>query len=288
MCDEERKFYPLPETIYHYTSADSFHKIITNNQLWYSRYDCLNDISEGKYVEIVYQKAIAELRGTIEQDFLNNVANIKPDFRHFKPDRVLDEKTMEGELVPAIPYICCFSINRDSLPMWNYYSKNGRYEGYNIGFKNDGVNNTNERRYRVIYNESDQIAILKNLIEVEYENMTKYGHNMASIWMMMGLSLADRAFQFKNPAFEHENEFRIVYWRFNSAEDTGEDKIFYYQREGIIIPYLIRDAHKELICEVTVGPLANGAVAKAMAEELLKNNNINNAVVSNSIVPIRY
>ena len=30
-------------------------------------------------------------------------------------------------------YVFCTSIKGDSLNMWNYYLKNGKYQGYNIG-----------------------------------------------------------------------------------------------------------------------------------------------------------
>ena len=46
--------------IYHYTSPDGFKNILMGQKegisLWASSYDCLNDTSEGKLVEEVYQQ----------------------------------------------------------------------------------------------------------------------------------------------------------------------------------------------------------------------------------------
>ena len=52
--------------IYHYTSLKSINSILLEHEdkinLWASRYDCLNDISEGKVVIERYREACEELR----------------------------------------------------------------------------------------------------------------------------------------------------------------------------------------------------------------------------------
>ena len=43
--------YAIPETVYHYTSADSLVSIIENNTLWFSDRKCMNDIMDSTYNE---------------------------------------------------------------------------------------------------------------------------------------------------------------------------------------------------------------------------------------------
>ena len=40
--------------LYHYTSPDGLEKILNKHRLWFTRYDCLNDYSERKYLLNVY------------------------------------------------------------------------------------------------------------------------------------------------------------------------------------------------------------------------------------------
>ena len=52
--------------LFHYTSPTGFSSIMSGDleqvTLWASRYDCLNDASEGTVVEEVYQEVCKELR----------------------------------------------------------------------------------------------------------------------------------------------------------------------------------------------------------------------------------
>lgn len=68
-------------------------------------------------------------------------------------------------------YLCSFSKNKDSLAMWNYYSKGNKYEGFNIGFYPYSIKESLKKLlgdkeaefhiYPVIYSRSEQ----KRLIE---------------------------------------------------------------------------------------------------------------------------
>jgi hypothetical protein len=115
------KNYVIPKTIYHYTSPEGIIGIFNNNELWFSRFDCLNDINEGKYIINPYRKAIEELRGIIDESFLKEIAELEPDFKHYFRKGPIqnngDTTSYYIENIESIPYLCCFSINKDSLPM---------------------------------------------------------------------------------------------------------------------------------------------------------------------------
>ena len=39
-------------------------------------------------------------------------------------------------------FVCCFSLDNDSLPMWNYYIKEINNQGFNIEFSDKKIANT--------------------------------------------------------------------------------------------------------------------------------------------------
>lgn len=92
----------------HYTSADGLYGIFENRTLRFSNIDFLND----KYELWQGLNAIA--------DIVNINTN---EFEQLKTDE------FEEHL-----FVCCFSLEEDSLPMWNYYTKESTCKGYNICF----------------------------------------------------------------------------------------------------------------------------------------------------------
>ena len=142
------KFYNLsaniPLTIYHYTSPDAFQKIITDKRLRFSRFDCLNDYSEGTIVKSLFPECLNSLlkENLISKEFYELAKDTDISNKVLVPDK---EKFFRDAEADA--FICCFSEDPDALQMWQYYSKGGNYEGYNIGFDIDLLRNT---KYGVI------------------------------------------------------------------------------------------------------------------------------------------
>lgn len=125
-------------TIYHYTSTSNINPILLNGDtvvLWASRYDCLNDISEGTLPQIRFTEVCDELRksGRISAEFYDLIHQIKPT----KTDLILPTvdhctRPHRGEYDT---YVASFSEAGDALAMWNYYSKGSRFEGINVGIR---------------------------------------------------------------------------------------------------------------------------------------------------------
>lgn len=72
--------YHIPDIIYHYTSTEGLMGIVTNNELWFSKFDCLNDMDEGKYILNPYRKATDGLNREIDNSFLRAIVDLKPDY----------------------------------------------------------------------------------------------------------------------------------------------------------------------------------------------------------------
>ena len=84
--------------IYHYTSESGFNSILFNSNdsenitLWASRYDCLNDKSEGVIILEIYKETCKELLsdGKIDKTFYDIIVDLKPSDEvlfSFKPQQ---------------------------------------------------------------------------------------------------------------------------------------------------------------------------------------------------------
>ena len=129
--------------VFHYTSPDGLLGIIKNKkiQLRFGRVDCLNDYSEGQEILEIYRQVCEDLHdeGKIDESFFKKIITITPDTKTWF--NLKTEYGTSGRKIERVCYVCCFSRKKDSLPMWNYYVKNNKYQGYNLGF---GLNELNE------------------------------------------------------------------------------------------------------------------------------------------------
>lgn len=126
------------DMIYHYTSAEALMSIIQENgiHLRFSQYDCLNDANEGGEAVRIQKEICEELikENTEGQvlELIEKIAEVTPRYnaliapKHGKPGEVtIKDGKLSGEASitvynsETIPYICCFSKSKDSLPMWN-------------------------------------------------------------------------------------------------------------------------------------------------------------------------
>lgn len=156
--------------LYHYTSPKVIMNIIREEGvcLRFSRYDCLNDTSEGKEAVAIQQEVCDQLKSDYADSesklkLLEEIEAMRPDFKSIyvedASDSWLEYSDVDGEpelpvhddsvsdcvekngicSISAVPYICSFSRERDALTMWNYYTKGTQYEGYNVGLEVEGL-----------------------------------------------------------------------------------------------------------------------------------------------------
>lgn len=96
--------------IFHYTSIGGLQGILEHKKLRFTNINYMNDKEE----------ILAGLESVLKA---GNLSEKEVDKRNIS---VLDEKRET--------FVCCFSIEEDSLPMWNYYTKEINNQGYNIEF----------------------------------------------------------------------------------------------------------------------------------------------------------
>lgn len=94
--------------LYHYTDLDSAKSIIEKGQFWVSDAFTTNDVNE-----------IVHVRNVIQKVLLNNFQNRSAEIE----DICLSLFDRACELIKKNTFILCFSLTKDSKPLWNDYAK---------------------------------------------------------------------------------------------------------------------------------------------------------------------
>ncbi len=196
-------------------------------------------------------------------------------------------------------YICSFSKNQDSLAMWNYYSKDSKYEGYNIGFYSVEIkeafnhffgSGNSGQVFSVIYDKKEQQELIETfLLEIlEYYSVTR----KERIKLEISKQLANWSLIFKSKYFQHEDEVRVIISIPQNAKTHSSLCVKYRNNFGYIIPYIELPFEKDYVSDVCIGPLQctekQKETQKNILQERLKANSYNNSRVSYSKIPIRY
>ena len=287
--------------IFHYTSLKNINSILqlTDNKvtLWASRFDCLNDISEGTLVKEIYREACDELKenGQISNEMYNLFSNIPPSrnetfivWKNGKPKPVRCEFGT---------YITSFSTEYDLLPMWNYYSKGNMYEGFNIGFSAKEIEESLKSSFNdgsvsisvspVIYAKEKQKDLIKKLL-IELNQKYETGHE-TSVRAIISMKLTSWQMTFKKECFAHEKEVRIIIKVANKYKESVE--VSYRNNSAYIIPYIKLQIDKTAIKSTTLGPMVGNDeqrdLQKNILHEMLTSYGIG-AVERCSQIPVRY
>lgn len=275
--------------LYHYTSANGLMGIIEKEGLkfWFSNANYLNDTSEGKDVLDLYRQACDQLRSTkeISHDFYQFAYQIEPKQTMLHKVSSLNSGTYAN--CDCDIYMCCFSTQADSLPMWNYYVKDSKYQGYNIGISVTSFKQNSEITWaEVIY--SDELKIKK--IKEFLLSISEFYGNADQVEIKSSVEVMQERWQyaFKSHYFEHEREIRAIL----KIPKTGSDQypVKFHVNSGILIPHVEYCFSGIRAQQITIGPLIDGETAKKSIAEYLVScgyPEMHNRIVL-SKAPIRY
>ena len=291
--------YDKSDPVFHYTSPSSLISILKPEGpvLWFSRYDTLNDKTEGLHILDVYHEVCDCLlrEERISPSSYSSVRNLEmPEEDFFLYSNTSDNMTCIRK-EKFNQYICCFSKNNDSLPMWNYYTKEGNYEGYNIGFsffntqyegvQNDLETNCHFRLYNVIYDDKEKEQILTNELIWAYLQSRRFSDNVNEIRHYLVDFLKTLMLVFKSNYFRHEAEVRAI---FSIPQSNRNYQVQYRDKNGYIIPYIELGFSKKNVTAITIGPLLNDSSAKNSVNNMMRDLNYPVFDIATSKVPIRY
>lgn len=243
------------EQVYHYTSSMGLHSILTHRKLWFTRWDCLNDYTENKYIHDLIEEGLKAFSD--HPDFVSCFLNInngqrkwKEESEHYKADQNL--------------FIASFSLNQDALNLWTYYTKSAHADGYCIGFKHDSIftqEGLDIITSEVIYDPDRQRSIIATMLNRYLALYDNFGKNedtkryrnrrMGSLYRYYVPRISCFL---KHPAFYAEEEFRAVLWMYNDSEKHKELPLEVRQNGGIWVPYTELEFEKEDVASVTISP----------------------------------
>lgn len=264
LCDIVNKFIEEEldiSEVFHYTSAAGLYDILNEKKLWFTRWDCLNDYSENKYIHDIIEEGLAEYKSVPE--FVDCIKQTNDLLRKCKEDSSL--LSLENNL-----YIASFSLNGDALNMWTYYTKSVQSDGYCIGldygklFSEAGLDIIVAK---VVYDVDAQKNIVSELLRHLFDLFNDLGRNLDAVLdrgKVMGQSfenvVSDIGCFFKHPAFKAEEELRAVV-RVKCSEKGIELPEKVRKSGGMLVPYTELGFKEEHVKSVTISPtLKNKAV----------------------------
>ena len=313
----EKKFRKTKQVnCYHYTSTSALKSILSNKPvLRFTDARYMNDRSEMVYcVKCLLEFLLSNKeRYPYCLDVVNELL-----LKHHTAQDYIDLRVSKVEFsdIENMPYsssrhfVFCMSESKDSLPMWNYYVRNGKYEGYNIGFDVYGFlksfDTTEKKTYDPVifqygnvlyqtYKQNKEIARILDIIESRVFETYKVGRGFDVVFLRQYIE--SYGLFFKHQSFENEKEYRIVLslseQYLNSKRDNyfnknlREMKLDFYERNGVFVPYMEVPINKDAIKEVTISPIIETDIAKSSLEEFLSIQGYYTKV-STSEIPIRF
>lgn len=291
----------IPPVLYHYTSWDTFEKIVKNHTWRFASINGTNDLSEDLNL---YLKQLLS-----DKDLINNVEpNIKKEIKNqIDIDNFYGFKNY---------YIACFSSECDDLGQWR--TSYGDYgKGVCIGInpyfftKNLYLDNPNRLGWtQIAYDittQKQRLSKITSKIEPpdEYWDMNNSD--------LLAHDARDIALTMKHKAFHIENEWRLIVSmigenildeNFHSLEDDyakPENKRMYFVRnmnpniqEEFIVKYLDYDLKSyarvgegDLFCSVLLGKECLHSINDV--KRLLSNNGFDDSIsISRSNIPYRF
>lgn len=296
--------------VYHYTSPEGFMNIIQDKgqaKLWFTQYDSLNDINERKAFEEFFKEYCGRKKKekAFPAVFISRITPMSGSdvcgITRWTDERLLLEDGTESPVVHARQaecdtYLCCFSSDPDSLAMWNYYSKTGHYEGYNVCLEADSLESNSGfgkgyslRLVKVVYEDDEKEKILDQLLKPLAKLFSKEDeHGRKNILSTVQSTINHLQFSFKNQCFAHEKEVRAILRVPRVNKDN--EKIFerkFRQKNGLIIPYIEFPLRSGVVQGATMAPLIREEVALKNAQDFLESRGHIVKVMASQI-PIRF
>ncbi|WP_168990481.1 DUF2971 domain-containing protein [Aureimonas flava] len=253
---------PSHDTLYHYCTNDTFLKIIEGKCLQLSDLRLSNDTMEGSWV----QHVVAEMCAS---------------------DPVLAPHTdrISAMIEDAVKTFAnvgfCLSEDGDSLSQWRGYADDG--QGMSIGFSKEKLRDSSNFQangiavnmlQRVEYDASTQRSrILPILLKIK-EGVEQGAFSVAALFGLLSsaeereikkqaqdvafkkvvnhiFELFPLFYQYKNPAFREELEWRLIYYR------IAEKQMSFFAKRDRIVPckkFSFEGRHEYMITDVVIGP----------------------------------
>ena len=232
LSDRER----TPEVLWHYTTAIGLMGVLNTETFWATDTRFLNDASEIAYGVDTFMRVLrtSDLEGR------------KPETRHFAASLASDDGPIHQFLAETLAvFVTCFCADGDLLSQWRAYSTGDtRSVGYALGIRSRdhhgwiqtapvGQHLTLRRvRYDIGEQEATCSALITGLLNlVDADEEKANGLEAFARYLVNGL--VEFAASCKHPAFEEENEWRLIY-----VAPAGPLPVHCRAAGGDLVPYV--------------------------------------------------
>jgi hypothetical protein len=266
------------EFVYHYTSIETFSKIIKSQSLWFTDSRYLNDSKEFKHGKDVIVQIIKGFR--------------------LRKNKAIGKIILENLylLENFSLYTFCFSKEPDLLSQWTRYSNNGK--GLCFGIKLSKLKSVLGPCFisdHVIYdNKSQEKRIEQAILEsIEYFKNEKINSmNINSIIQYFSYMIAT----YKHVGFEEEKEYRCFIINNNKENHLYiSSRLDAYITDGICKPYLNVQIENGTTNEkrifpienISIGPVNDLYASEIYLSKLLTKNGYPDLAIKKSNIPYR-
>lgn len=269
------------EKIYHYTTIDALINIVSQNELWVTKWDYLNDIDEFKValdacVEILKEE---DIKPEIIQDIVKQINE--------------DLRTND---ISLNYFVLSFSCDSDSQLLWSNYSN---YDGVNLeidftklienlksnilghGLVNYSFESQKECLKKTLQNEFidvEDFGKIKSLSEINKLEGTNYEMFVSHIAIICEVY----SMFFKRECFAGEKEYRLVFY------SPKKPDIRFRSKNGTVIPYIVKNTGNiDYITGATIGPTNQSDIAAKGMRELFHHKQ-RDVDIRKSQIPLRF
>ncbi len=209
--------------LYHYTSPEGLRGILQSRNFFFTDCQYLNDSKERININNDLDAFWKCNRRKYAKEFVHLLKDIRINvYEDSEYSYIESDLTVSGEEIGNARYfVFSTSFNRDSLSMWKYYAKDGRYNGYNVGIFSialidewiDRVTGISVEEGAVLYKAEDKQALILETVEKLYEQWCTYKVSEAfnkkiALDFQSWVSIA--SLFFKDECFSSEEEYRYV------------------------------------------------------------------------------
>lgn len=292
---------PVPKSLYHYTDASGILAILKSSRLWATHAGYLNDRLEIDHAASLVEAVLRDRKRTSTSTALTN----------FLAKALTDFNLYDYEHSYYAAYVVSFCEASDLLSQWRGYGATGG--GLALGLKPDTSDNPTfspDQHFimlkKVEYDQVSQSNLIAETIDriialFEASILTVNAADIDRVVLrfthFLQQQLAVYLITFKDPAFEQEQEWRLV-----SLVDFKfphfQEHVTFRAANNLLIPYyelnvapLLADKNGKLaINDIVIGPtLEAGLTTQSLAMALLKYRyDLPNIDVRESIVPLRF
>lgn len=276
--------------LFHYTDAAGLLGILSNDVLWASHIQYMNDSQEVEYGKEVIKEAIEIAKKAHPSE------RLQPFFDDINITMAFDDLREV--------FVTCFCEEGNLLSQWRAYAQHGA--GFSLGFQFAPVSDSQDatmgqefRFRRVLYDKSKQLDMLARIfacIAAYLETASNFEKATYTCSYLFTRMTSELSLCFKHNAFQEENEWRALVLIDRTERFANLHEVKFRSSRNLLIPYIERKIAAPAgpwatwlpIDQIYIGPSNNHDLAEKSLQWLIDTTERPHAVeILNADIPLR-